>query len=75
MRESYSCLRCPSCGANKIVCEENGFRCEYCDKKFNSELDEIFIDKTDKLSIEELKTFYTDKIEELEIKIFRDKKN
>lgn len=75
MRAVYSALRCPHCGSDRFnIVEEDIFLCEYCNQKFNYDLQNLEINDSNKIFIEELKTAFYEKIEELEIKKYRDKK-
>ena len=75
MRAVCSDLRCPHCGSDRFnIIEEDIFLCEYCNQKFNYDLQNLEINDSNKIFVEELKTVFYEKIEELEIKKYRDKK-
>ena len=77
MKVVYNNLKCPNCGAtNIILVNDDIFLCEYCDTKFNFDLDKIEINEENKIFIEELKQrFYSrlypiyEKIKENKIKL------
>lgn len=66
MKILYSSLRCPHCGSKKFnIFEGDIFLCEYCNQKFNYDLEEIDFSSENKIFIEELKQEFYDKINEL----------
>ena len=77
MKVSYNNLKCPHCGATQFsLVEGDVFLCEYCNEKFNFDVDQIEINAENKVFIEELKQqFYNqlyplyDKIKENRIKL------
>ena len=66
MKALYSTLACPHCGAkNFTIVSDDIFRCEYCNQKFNYDLGKVDFSAENKIFIEELKTEFYNKIEEI----------
>lgn len=64
MKALYSSLHCPHCGSSSFeLVKEDVFLCDYCNQKFNYDLDEIEFTSENKVFIQELKdTFYQEVI-------------
>ncbi len=55
MKAKFSNLNCPHCGSKKFkIIKDDIFLCEYCDQKFNFDLDELDFSSDDKIFREEL---------------------
>ena len=68
LKINYSSLNCPHCGASKYTLSYNDvFTCEYCNQSFNFNLEEIDVNSENKIFVEELKSEFYNKIEELEV--------
>lgn len=66
MKISYDSLRCPSCGSKELsIVTDDVFLCEYCNNKFNFNLDEIDLENQSKVFIQELKDEFDKKTAEL----------
>lgn len=66
LNENYKELRCPHCGAKEFkIISDDVFLCEYCNRKFNFNLENILQDKENEVLIEELKEQFCEKITEL----------
>ena len=66
MRALYSSLRCPHCGAKNFkITSGDIFHCEYCNQKFNYDLDKIDFTSENKIFIQELKEEFNNKLMEL----------
>lgn len=62
LKAECSNIHCPSCGAAKVVLTDGDvFRCEYCDTKFNFDLDDIEPSTENKIMLEELKGLFSEK--------------
>lgn len=66
MKVTYSSLRCPHCGSSKFhIFSSDVFLCEYCNEKFHFDLEEIDFSSENKVLIEELKTEFYGKINDI----------
>lgn len=74
MKVCYSNLRCPHCGAtNFTLVKDDVFLCEYCNEKFNFDLDQIEINAENKVFTEELKQQFYDQLPPIYEKIKENK--
>ena len=75
MKINCSSLRCPYCGASKYsITNDDVFTCEYCNKSFNFNLEEIDFSSKNKVFIEELKSEFYSKVEEINVEKIKYKK-
>lgn len=75
MKVNFSQLTCPHCGATNFnLINQDVFLCEYCNQKFNFDLDEIDFSSENKIFIDELKEQFTQRINELHYKIIANRK-
>lgn len=74
MKVCYSNLRCPHCGAtNFTLVKGDVFLCEYCNEKFNFDLEKIEINAENKVFIEELKQQFYNQLSPINEKIKENK--
>ncbi|MBQ9103898.1 MAG: hypothetical protein IJY57_02275 [Clostridia bacterium] len=67
MKALYSSLHCPHCGSSSFeLVKEDVFLCDYCNQKFNYDLNEIEFTSENKVFIQELKDTFCQKINDLE---------
>lgn len=65
----YTSLKCPYCGSKQFNIVNNDiFLCEYCEQKFNYNIDEIEFTNDNKVLIEELKKEFYEKVQMLSSK-------
>lgn len=66
MKVNYSSLSCPHCGSTKFnLFSHDSFLCEYCNKKFSYDLEEIDFSSENKVFRDELAEQFYIKIDEL----------
>lgn len=66
MKVQFSSLNCPHCGSKNLkIIKDDIFLCEYCDQKFNFDLENLDFSSEDKIFREELKEEFNKKLESL----------
>ena len=70
MRIHYSQLNCPHCGSTNFnLIDADAFLCEYCNQKFNFELENLDFSNENEIFREELKEQFKQKVQEINKKI------
>ena len=76
MKERYGNLSCPHCGSHDFKLEsEDIFVCNYCQQKFNFDLDQIDYSSSTKIFRDELKNEFYNRIQELSFEKNRDQQS
>lgn len=66
MNAQFSNLNCPHCGSKNLkIIKDDIFLCEYCDQKFNFDLNELAFSSENKIFREELKEEFNKKLDSL----------
>jgi len=63
LKEIYKDLRCPHCGAKEFrIVNDDVFLCEYCNQKFNFNVDDVPLTGKNSVFVEEMKEQFNRKI-------------
>jgi hypothetical protein len=74
LKVSYSKLKCPHCGSGDFnLLYDDVFLCEYCQEKFNFNIEEIDFSEENEIFIQELKEQFANKVRALHDEIIKNR--